>query len=222
MSHAASVITIVSLPRVGVEFHKGEGMTVAKAALIVFVGLLAFSVVPTGKAQQPTPSPWPHVDFPPLPPSIPELVAVVDLVIFGRTVASSGPQIELGEANRELVRRYDQVEILERLNGVPPPGQSGRIMLRQAGGTAQVGGRQVTEPIIQKHLEQGQSAILVLRKLPNRPHIYYVAYGPSGILFVDKKNMVGLPPQMQRMNEFLNRTHIPLDELLGLFRGVGK
>jgi hypothetical protein len=195
-------------------------MTVANAALIVFFGLLAFSVVATGKAQQPTPSPWPHVDFPPLPPSIPELVASVDLVVFGRMVTSSGPQIELDGSNRESVRRYDQVEIVERLKGVPPQGQSGRIMLRQAGGTGQVGDRKVTEPIIQKHLEPGQSAILLLRKLPNRPNIYYVAYGPSGVLFVDKKNMVELPPQMQRMTEFLNRTHVPLDYLLGIFRGT--
>ncbi len=85
-----------------------------------------------------------------------------------------------------------------------------------------LGAEKVREPIHQRLLKPGDSAILLLSRVPDRPNTYYISHGPSGVLLIDQKKMVEITPQMQQMIEFLNRKHIPLDELLGLFRGVGE
>lgn len=196
-------------------------MNTLKTSLMAGVVLLTAPLGPPVGAQVPQPSDQPVIHFPPLPPTIPQLVASVDAVVFGQTMNSQGPKVETDGLNRESVRRYQNIEVLEFLKGSPTEKQKEHVIVRQVGGAADVNGRRVSEQVIQRVLQPGEKAVLFLRPVPDRPNTYYIAYGPSGVLVVDKEGMVDLPPQMRGMSEFLNRNRIPVNELLNLLRAAG-
>ena len=197
-------------------------MTRYRASLVATLCFCVVVAAGTARAQTTSVSGEPVVHFPPLPPSIPQLVASVDLVVVGRMIGSSGPRVETDGLNRQSVRRYQQIVVDEFIKGAPPAGSKPHITVRQAGGTADLNGKQVSEQILQRLLMPGDTAVLFLRPVPGRPDAYYIAYGPSGILVIDKDRMVELTPQMQRMGEFLNRKRVPVDEVLGLLRGASE
>ena len=188
------------------------------ASIVVSVLLIWGTVTPGQVSKEPV------IHFPPLPPSIPQLVASVELVVFGQMVTGTPPRvesIELDGLTREFVRRYQQVEVLDFLKGRLPPDAPPRVSVRQVGGVAQVDGRTVSNQIIQRILQPGDKTILFLNRVPNDPAVFYIAHGPDGVLVLDKDKTVELPPRMQGLIELHGRKRVPIDEILGLLRGAG-
>jgi len=168
----------------------------------------------------------PVVHLPPLPDSIPRLLASVDLVVLGQVVGTSDPRVEeyvLDGMKRHTVLRYHRVRVLEVLKsdaGAHSP-QREHITFRQPGGTVDSGGRKVVTTPLEPILRAGNTAILFLNRVPTEPNIYFSPYGPAGILAVQPDQMVEVPGQMQKMPELLHRERIALEQVLALIRGAG-
>jgi hypothetical protein len=162
----------------------------------------------------------PVVHFPPLPNSIPELVASVDLVVLGRMVKGSAPRVEMDSRKQLTVRRTQHVEVVELVKGNGDVARAGFVTFFQGGGTVNVGSKQVIERPVVRLMEPGETAILFMSKRQDIPDMYHLAYGPASLLITNSDGTVALPTGMQAMPEMLNRKIISVDDLLALLRAA--
>lgn len=160
----------------------------------------------------------PKIHFAPLPPTLRQMAQTVDLVVLARVTKTSPPTLETLPDGREFVRRYQHVQPVEVLKGDNTRKPNAVIVIRQPGGTVDVGGREVSSQYLQRLLEPGDLVLLFLQRTERSPGIYLIAYGPSGAVWVDSSGNTQIPHLMRNLSDISGRATVPLDELLAILR----
>jgi hypothetical protein len=158
------------------------------------------------------------VEFRRLPPTLREVAEAVDLVLLGRVTQTSNPRVALAPDGREFVQRHQQVAPVEVLKADKLNPKPQRVVIRQPGGTVEVGGRQVSSQYLYRPLEGGDRMLLFLQRSEDGSGVYLIAYGPPGAVFIDSVGNAQIPDRMRNLPEIAGRAQVPLDELLPILR----
>lgn len=157
------------------------------------------------------------VDFPPTPPTLRELLGKIDLAVLARVERTSPAQADIKDGAVRVLRRQ-QLLVLEVLKGQSATAKTGKIVVRQTGGTVEHEARQYSANYITQLFEPGDTVLLFLKRVPNSDE-YDIAYGKDGAAWVDSaRNLATLPPGLRRMPETAGRGEVPLHELLQIVR----
>jgi hypothetical protein len=183
----------------------------------VLLALALFLAPNTVAAQSPV-SRTPVADYPAPPPSFEELISSVDLVVYGKVTKNGEPQGSKSDGF-DYVARFPIVKILEVISNRIDLMGKGEISIRQVGGTAAVNGREVSTEYDETLLQEGQTALLFLKRNGSNPGVFYIAYGPGGLIRVDEKTGQGsIPPRLRPVSAIHGRSVIAKDELLETLR----
>lgn len=189
-----------------------------RAFLLGVLPALALFLAPHTVAAQSPVSTTPVGDYPVPPPSFEELIGSVDLVVYGKVTDNGEPQGRKSDG-ADYVARFPTVKILEVISNRIDLKGKGKISIHQVGGTAVVNGREVSTGYDETLLQEGQTVLLFLKRLGSDDGVFYIAYGPGGLIRVDEKTGQGsVSPRLRHVSAIHGRSAIGKDELLETLR----
>jgi len=168
-------------------------------------------------AQNPV-STTPVADFPLPPPSFAQMIAAVDLVVYGKVTKAGEPQHRRTPSGHDYVVRFPSVKVLEVLAGPANVKAQKEVLVRQVGGTVIVDGRELSTGYNEMLLRPDEGVVLFLRRT-EADDSFYIAYGPGGLIRIDaERGRTSIPNQLAHVQDVGGRSVMSAEDLLNAIR----